>query len=240
MSRGDGPGGRWLGGHDEASLLRRSAGMPPTRHRPGPSPRSRPANEQPPFEGTLGLHRPRVRGRRRCARPRHLARLARAVRAPGRVRGHDAARRSRRADPYSASPRGENLREVRASTTFAIALLLMAGPAAAMIAMAIATIVCGVRYRHASVDIAFDVAARSIALWCASAVLQQFDVNALTHNAVRIERRRCVRRGGSVLLRREHRRSRNRRGLGEAATGPPVRLVRLRRSARSAPGPRLR
>src|SRR5438067_6137303 len=34
-------------------------------------------------------------------------------------------------------PRGENLREVRASTTFAIALLLMAGPAAAMIAMAI-------------------------------------------------------------------------------------------------------
>jgi diguanylate cyclase (GGDEF)-like protein len=55
-----------------------------------------------------------------------------------------------------------------------------------MIAMAIATIACGIWYRHASVDIAFDVAARSIALWCAAAVLQQFDLNALAHNAVRM------------------------------------------------------
>jgi diguanylate cyclase (GGDEF)-like protein len=83
-------------------------------------------------------------------------------------------------------PRGEDLRDVRASTTFAIALLLMAGPAAALIAMALATVACGVSSRHAARDIAFDVAARSLALSGAAAVLQHFQVNALTHDAVRV------------------------------------------------------
>jgi len=83
-------------------------------------------------------------------------------------------------------PRGESLREVRVSTTFAFALLLMAGPAAAMVAMAIATIVSGVRSHHLPRYVAFDVAARSLALWCATAVLQQFDINALTHESVRL------------------------------------------------------
>ena len=42
-------------------------------------------------------------------------------------------------------PRGEDYRELRVSTTFAFALLLMAGPAAALIAMAIASVICDAR-----------------------------------------------------------------------------------------------
>src|SRR5436190_506237 len=33
---------------------------------------------------------------------------------------------------------------------------------------------------------AFDVAAASLALWCTAAVLKQFDINALTHDIVRV------------------------------------------------------
>src|SRR5262245_16909637 len=65
-------------------------------------------------------------------------------------------------------PRGENLREVRVSATFAFALLLMAGPAAALIAMATATVARGVYDRRTPRDVAFEAAVNSLALWCAA------------------------------------------------------------------------
>ena len=83
-------------------------------------------------------------------------------------------------------PRGDNLREVRTSITFVFALLLMAGPAAALIAIAIATLAGGVHGRRSARDIAFDTAVGSLALWCAAAVLATFDVGALSQDAVRI------------------------------------------------------
>jgi diguanylate cyclase (GGDEF)-like protein len=82
-------------------------------------------------------------------------------------------------------PRGENLREVRASITFVFVLLLMAGPAAALIAIALATVLRGVYSRRTARDIAFDTAVCSLALWCAAAVLATFDVGSLSPDAVR-------------------------------------------------------
>jgi diguanylate cyclase (GGDEF)-like protein len=64
--------------------------------------------------------------------------------------------------------------------------MLMAGPAAALIAMAIATIARGIHTRRAGRDIAFDAAVNSLALWCAAAVLATFDVGGLSRDAVRI------------------------------------------------------
>jgi hypothetical protein len=61
-------------------------------------------------------------------------------------------------------PRGENLREVRASITFVFALLLMAGPAAALIAIATATVARGIYTRRTAREIAFDTAVYSLAL----------------------------------------------------------------------------
>jgi diguanylate cyclase (GGDEF)-like protein len=83
-------------------------------------------------------------------------------------------------------PRGENLREVRASAMFLFALLLMAGPAAALIAMAVATVVHGLYTHRAARDLAFDAAVSSLALWCAAAVLATFDVGGLVTDAVRL------------------------------------------------------
>jgi diguanylate cyclase (GGDEF)-like protein len=83
-------------------------------------------------------------------------------------------------------PRGEDLREVRASVTFVFALLLMAGPAAALIAIAIATVARGIYTRRTAREIAFDTAVCSLALWCAAAVLATFDVGALDRDAVRV------------------------------------------------------
>ena len=76
------------------------------------------------------------------------------------------------------------LSEVRTSITFAFALLLMAGPAAALVALALAVTARGIRERQRPRDIAFGVAVHSIGLWCAAAVLQRFDINALATDAV--------------------------------------------------------
>jgi diguanylate cyclase (GGDEF)-like protein len=83
-------------------------------------------------------------------------------------------------------PRGENLREVRTSVAFVFALLLMAGPAAALIAMIVAVVARGVHGRQPARDIAFDAAVSSLAIWCTAAVLATFDVSGLSQDAVRI------------------------------------------------------
>ena len=83
-------------------------------------------------------------------------------------------------------PRGDEYRELTASTTFAFALLLMAGPAPALIAMALATLIrdevrgTPARWR------AFNVARHSLALWAAATLLERLDVGVLAARTVRI------------------------------------------------------
>src|SRR5690348_2420092 len=83
-------------------------------------------------------------------------------------------------------PRGEELREVRTSITFAFATMLMAGPAAALIAMTLAVTARGLQRRWSARDVAFVASVNSLALWCAAAVLAEFNVSAPAHDAVRI------------------------------------------------------
>ena len=82
-------------------------------------------------------------------------------------------------------PRGDEDKELTVSPTFAFALLLMAGPAAAVIAMAIASSVRDV-VRHASPLVrVFNVARNSLALLAASAVVDRLHVGPVTVRAVR-------------------------------------------------------
>jgi diguanylate cyclase (GGDEF)-like protein len=76
-------------------------------------------------------------------------------------------------------PRGEDYRELKVSTTFAFALLLMAGPAAAIIATAIASMICDARRRSPRSRFAFDVARHGLAILAAAAVVGRLDIAAL-------------------------------------------------------------
>jgi diguanylate cyclase (GGDEF)-like protein len=70
-------------------------------------------------------------------------------------------------------PRGDNDRELTASKTFALALLLMAGPAAALLAMLIASLVSDARRHSPPWRRAFNVARHSLALAAAAIVLER-------------------------------------------------------------------
>ena len=81
-------------------------------------------------------------------------------------------------------PRGDDYRELRASKSFAFALLLMAGPAAALIAMALASIVSDAQQHTPASRRLFDVGRHSIGLVFAAAILQSTGVGSLPVSSV--------------------------------------------------------
>ena len=83
-------------------------------------------------------------------------------------------------------PRGDDYRELSASKTFALALLLMAGPAAALVAMTIAATVCDARARRPVVRRLFNVARHALALTAAVAVLDRAVIGSLPVTSVRL------------------------------------------------------
>ena len=76
-------------------------------------------------------------------------------------------------------PRGDDYRELTASKTFAFALLLMAGPAAALLAMAIASMVSDARRHSPPSRRLFNVARHSLALSAAAVILERTDMSSL-------------------------------------------------------------
>src|SRR5947207_1630521 len=76
-------------------------------------------------------------------------------------------------------PRGDNYEELTVSTTFALALLLMAGPAAALVAMTVASIFCDAIHRRPLSRYAFNVAQYSLSLLSSALVLERLGVGAL-------------------------------------------------------------
>jgi diguanylate cyclase (GGDEF)-like protein len=76
-------------------------------------------------------------------------------------------------------PRGDDYRELTISKTFAFALLLMAGPAAALIALATASVIADTWRHVAPSRRAFNVARHSLALLAGAAVLTQTGVGPL-------------------------------------------------------------
>jgi diguanylate cyclase (GGDEF)-like protein len=83
-------------------------------------------------------------------------------------------------------PRGDDYEELTVSTTFAFALLLMAGPAAALFALAVASIVSDATRRRPLSRTAFNVAQYSLSLWASAAVLDRLYVGALGTRTVRL------------------------------------------------------
>jgi diguanylate cyclase (GGDEF)-like protein len=83
-------------------------------------------------------------------------------------------------------PRGDSYEELTVSTTFAFALLLLAGPASALVAMAVASMISDATRRRPLSRSAFNVAQYSLSLLAAAAVLERLGVTVLTSRAVRL------------------------------------------------------
>jgi diguanylate cyclase (GGDEF)-like protein len=83
-------------------------------------------------------------------------------------------------------PRGDDYEELTVSTTFAFALLLMAGPATALFAMAVASIASDATRRRPLSRTAFNVAQYSLSLLSSAAILERLDVSALGARTVRL------------------------------------------------------
>ncbi len=82
-------------------------------------------------------------------------------------------------------PRGDDDKELTVSTTFAVALLLMAGPAAAVAALLIAFSVRDATRHLPAIVRGFNVARNSLALLAASVVLDRLHIGPVATRAVR-------------------------------------------------------
>src|SRR3954447_2404542 len=83
-------------------------------------------------------------------------------------------------------PRGDDYRELKASKTFAFALLLMAGPAAALIAMALASVIADTHEQAPLSRRVFNVARHSIGIVFAAAILDRTGMGTLPVASVQL------------------------------------------------------